>query len=274
MTGSRWKVVCAYDGAGFAGWQSQPNGRGVQDVLEARLAAIFRCEPSAVRVHGSGRTDAGVHALGQVFHFDAAWRHDPTRLHAALRMGLPAALQIRSVARAQPGFHARFDATGKRYSYRIVQGDADPFTRPRVWCLERPRRFDVDAMRAAAAVLVGRHDFTAFAADNGMELDDPVRDLRRLEVAARGRTVKLIFEADGFLYKMVRSLTGALVAVGLGKLTPDDLVRLRTAGRRTHAVETAPPQGLCLERVFYGRAGGPRSSTGGDAEREDTEAGA
>src|SRR5690606_34774950 len=131
------------------------------------------------------------------------------------------------------------------------QGDADPFTRPYAWCLERPRRLDLAAMTEAAAVLRGRHDFSAYAADNGTELEDPVRDLRRLDLVARGRRVQLIFEANGFLYKMVRSLTGALVAVGEGRLTVAEVRRLLEAGRRTEKVETCPPQGLFLEKVFY-----------------------
>ncbi|MCF3648483.1 tRNA pseudouridine(38-40) synthase TruA [Synoicihabitans lomoniglobus] len=246
---TRWRGVCAYDGTAFSGWQSQSNGKGVQDVIEARLAEILK---TPVRLHGSGRTDAGVHALGQVFHFDAAWRHGPDRLRAALRAGLPPTIQIKSASVVAADFHARFSAIGKRYSFRIFEGDADPFLRPFVWSLERPRRLDGGAMKEAAAVLRGRHNFLPFAADNGTELEDPVRDLRRLDITARGRHLKLVFEANGFLYKMVRSLTGALVAVGEGRLTVADISRLVESGApRTAEVETAPPQGLFLEKVFY-----------------------
>ena len=121
VAANRWKIVCAYDGTAFSGWQSQPNRNGVQDVIETRLAEIFK---APLRIHGSGRTDAGVHAMGQVFHFDAAWPHGAAKLQLALKARLPLALQIKSVTRAAPDFHARFSATGKRYSYRIVQGDA------------------------------------------------------------------------------------------------------------------------------------------------------
>lgn len=247
---SRWKVVCAYDGTGFAGWQSQPGGGAIQDVIEARLNAMLG---GLVRIHGSGRTDAGVHARGQVFHFDAAWRHGAAKLQAALRAGLPPGIQIRSVAVAPAGFHARFSATGKRYQYNLWTGDADPFTRPFVWGVERPRPLDEMAMRAAAGVLRGQHDFAGFAARRGPEEEETVRDLRRLDIVRRGRRWKLVFEADGFLYKMVRSLTGALVAVGEGKLTAGDLEAILTQATRTEAVQTAPPQGLFLEKVFYGR---------------------
>jgi tRNA pseudouridine38-40 synthase len=245
---TRWKCLCAYDGGPFAGWQSQPGANGIQDIIEARLGAIFG---GPVRIHGSGRTDAGVHARGQVFHFDAPWRHGPERLRAALRVGLPAAIQIKSVRAAPAEFHARFSATGKRYTYHLHLGDADPFTRPYAWAIERPRPLDFDRMREAAALLRGRHDFAAYAASNGSEREDTVRDLRRLDLVRRASRVKIVFEADGFLYKMVRSLVGALVAVGEGKLSLDEVSALLAGARRTEAVHTAPPQGLFLDRVFY-----------------------
>ena len=244
----RWKCVCAYDGAGFGGWQSQPGAATVQDVIERRLAEIFG---RALRIHGSGRTDAGVHACGQVFHFDAAWRHGPARLLAALRAGLPPAIQIRSLRAAPAGFHARFSAAGKTYTYDLHLGDPDPFTRPYVWAILRP--LDLAAMKAAAAVLRGRHDFTAFSAMRGGGKEDAVRDLRRLDLARRGRRVRLTAEADGFLYKMVRSLAGVLVAVGEGRLTPAQVREILDSRRRTPLVQTAPPQGLFLRRVSYGR---------------------
>ncbi|WP_082780766.1 tRNA pseudouridine(38-40) synthase TruA [Cephaloticoccus primus] len=245
----RWKCVCAYDGTGFAGWQSQARGLAIQDVIEARLAAIFG---RALRITGSGRTDAGVHALGQVFHFDAAWAHGEEKLLLALRSGLPPAIQIKSARPVQPSFHARFQATGKRYEYRLHLGDADPFTRPYCWTLFRP--LDVGAMRAAAARLLGRHDFRAFTALNGPAREDTVRTLRRLDVIQRGAQLRIVCEGDGFLYKMVRSLVGALVSVGEGKLSAADLAAILASRRRTAAVQTAPAQGLFLMKVFYGHA--------------------
>lgn len=244
----RWKAVCAYDGGPFAGWQSQSSANGVQDVIETRLREIFGCD---VRVHGSGRTDAGVHALGQVFHFDAEWRHGPQKLLAALRTGLPATIQIKSLGIVASDFHARFQATAKRYDYRIHLGDADPFTRPYCWPYYRP--LDPGAMLAAAAVLQGRHDFRAFTALNGPAREDTVRDLRRLEVRRRGRLIRITAEADGFLYKMVRSLVGVLAAVGEGKLTVAQVRGILASRERTAAVQTAPPQGLFLVKVFYAR---------------------
>ncbi len=242
----RWRCVCAYDGGALAGWQSQPGGQAVQDLIEARLAAILG---RSVRIHGSGRTDAGVHALGQVFHFDAAWRHGADKLLAALRSGLPASIQVKSARPVRSDFHARFSAKGKRYEYRLHLGDADPFERPYSWSVFRP--LDFAAMTAAAAVLRGRHDFRAFAAENGTERESTVRDLRRLDIRRRGCRVRIVAEADGFLYKMVRSLVGVLVAVGEGRLTVTEVKALLAGGKRTPAVQTAPPQGLFLVKVFY-----------------------
>lgn len=242
----RWKCVCAYDGTHFEGWQSQAGGTAVQDVIEARLSQILQMP---VRIHGSGRTDAGVHARGQVFHFDANWRHGPDKLLAALRTGLPPAIQVSTARQVPVTFHARFSAKGKRYAYHLRLGDADPFTRPYCWSLFRS--IEVEAMEAAAAVLRGRHDFRAFTALNGPEREDTVRDLRRLDVISRGRDVRIIAEADGFLYKMVRSLVGVLVAAGEGKLTASHLRTILHARERTNAVHTAPARGLFLEKVFY-----------------------
>jgi len=244
----RWKCVCAYDGTAFAGWQSQAVGRGlaIQDVIEARLEAILG-QPT--RIAGSGRTDAGVHALGQVFHFDAAWPHGEAKLLLALCTGLPPTIQIKRAQPVRPEFHARFDARGKRYEYRVHLGDADPFLRPYCWTVFRT--LDVDAMRNAAAKLIGRHDFRAFTALNGPAREDTVRTLHRLDVLQRGRRLRIVCEGDGFLYKMVRSLAGALVSVGEGKLSAEDLACILASRRRTAAVQTAPAKGLFLVKVIY-----------------------
>jgi tRNA pseudouridine38-40 synthase len=244
----RWKCVCAYDGTSFAGWQSQSpeKGIGVQDVIEKRLAQIFG---APVRIHGSGRTDSGVHALEQVFHFDAAWRHGSPKLLAAFRVGLPPAIQVKSAKPVAADFHARFNATGKRYVYHLQLGEADPFNHPYCWAVFRP--LDIRAMQEAAKILRGRQDFSAFTAFNGQDRADAVRDLRRLDVIRRGRRVRIVAEADGFLYKMVRSLVGVLVSVGEGKLSPERVREVLRSRKRTEQVLTAPPQGLFLAKVFY-----------------------
>jgi tRNA pseudouridine38-40 synthase len=242
----RWKCVCAYDGGHFDGWQSQPGGGAVQDAIERCLKSILGED---VRIHGSGRTDAGVHARGQVFHFDAAWKHGPGKLLAAFRGELPRSIQVRSARTVDGDFHARFSARGKIYFYQLHRGAADPFLDPFCWSVQRT--LEAGPMRAAALCLTGRHDFRAFSASNGVERENTVRCLRRLEVTARGARLRITAEADGFLYKMVRSLAGALVAVGQGKLTPGQVETILNSGHRTHAVQTAPAKGLFLDRVLY-----------------------
>lgn len=261
----RWKCECAYDGTAFAGWQSQVGGTAIQDVIEARLADVFKVP---VRIHGSGRTDAGVHARGQVFHFDAAWRHGAEKLLAAMRSGLPPAIQIKSARAVRSDFHARFSASGKRYVYRLQRGDADPFIRPYCWSVFRP--LDLAAMKRAAEALQGRHDFRAFTAVNGSERESTVRELRRLELRSRGRALLIKAEANGFLYKMVRSLVGVLVSVGEGRLTPEEVKRLLAGRVRTAAIQTAPAHGLFLEKVFYARGtGAARRVAAGEGEAEE-----
>ncbi len=244
---ARWKCRVAYDGTGFSGWQSQTDRNAVQDHIERRLAELFQAE---VRLHGSGRTDAGVHARGQVFHFDAAWRHGSERLLAALRGGLPSSIQVQTAEEVDAAFHARFSATGKIYHYSLQHGGwADPFAHAYTWSIPRP--LDVAAMRAAAAVLAGRHDFRAFSAFGGEERENTVRTLARLDLVEDGPRLRIEAEAEGFLYKMVRSLAGALVYAGMGKLTPERIRELLAARERTAEIETAPPQGLCLMKVHY-----------------------
>ncbi len=243
---TRWKCVCAYDGAAFDGWQSQASGDAIQDVIERSLKKVLRTD---VRVHGSGRTDSGVHALAQVFHFDAVWRHGAEKLRRALQTGLPRSIHLKTLRVAPPTFHARFAARGKIYHYELFLGEPDPFSLPYCWAV--PQEMDWAAVETAAALLRGKHDFKAFSADGGTERETTVRDLRRLLVRRRGRRVRFTFEADGFLYKMVRSLTGTLVNVGLGKITTAEVGAMLKSAKRTVLVRTAPPHGLFLVRVHY-----------------------
>jgi tRNA pseudouridine38-40 synthase len=218
----------------------------VQDVIESALAKILHVD---VRIHGSGRTDTGVHALAQVFHFDAIWPHGADRLLTALATKLPAGIQIRSLRSARQDFHARFDATGKRYHYRIFLGRADPFEA--AWCWSVTSPLDLDAMHATARRLQGKHDFAAYCAWGYEERETTVRHLRRLEIRRRGPRLRVLIEADGFLYKMARSLVGTLVNVGLGRMTSDAAAALLHTKTRVPEVKTAPANGLFLERVFY-----------------------
>jgi len=242
----RWRCTCAYDGTDFLGWQSQKGGGTVQDYLEKRLAHIFQ---KPVRVHGSGRTDSGVHARAQVFHFDADWAHPVEHLRRALRSGLPRGLAVTSVKKAAPDFHARFSARGKRYRYKLHLGHAGPFEARWCWSFGE-RELDVALMREAAKKLLGKHDFSGFSGQY-KEGENPVKDLRRLVIVKKGRRVEFVVEASGFLYKMARGLVGALVAVGQGKLSVEDMERILKSKTRTHEIATAPAIGLCLEKVFY-----------------------
>ena len=245
-----YKLTLAYDGTDYSGWQVQLNGTAVQEIVERAVERIFG---EKARVHGSGRTDAGVHALGQVAHFQvpkAKAKIPPASLRGALNGALPRDVRVLKVERAAADFHARFEAHEKTYRYQIFCGDVmDPFLRR--WAAHSPHRLDVGAMRRAARVLAGRHDFAAFAANPRREQETTVRTLKRLSVARRGKLVTITAVADGFLYKMVRSLAGALLRVGTGKLTVADIERILKSKTRTARVETAPPQGLFLVKVRY-----------------------
>ena len=244
----RWKCICGYDGTDLYGWQSQVGGNTVQDFLEMRLAEIFK---HPVRVHGSGRTDAGVHASAQVFHFDGIWKHPVWKLLRALQTGLPAAIQVTRINRAAQDFHARFSAKGKCYEYRIFEGFAPPDLRRYCWSLGH-HKLDVTAMQRAADHLIGEHDFTAFSANCGNDgKDNPVKQLRELRVVRHGHRVRIVTEGSGYLYKMVRRITGALVNVGLNQLTPEEIEHILKQKKRAVQIQTAPASGLWLMKVFY-----------------------
>lgn len=247
MSKTRFKCHCAYDGTDFRGWQSQLCGNTIQDFIERRLSEIFA---EKIRIHGSGRTDAGVHAKAQIFHFDANWAHATENLQAALRSGLPAGIQIFKVEKANGDFHARFSAKGKRYVYNIFEGYAPPYKSRYFWSMGR-RKLDIEKMNEATNVLLGEHDFTAFSANRGHEEDNPVKILRVLKITKKGKEIRLQTEGSGYLYKMVRIITGAMVEVGLGKLLVNDIERILNEKKRTNAFQTAPSCGLFLEKVFY-----------------------
>jgi tRNA pseudouridine38-40 synthase len=244
----RWKCTCAYDGTRFEGWQSQPSGNTVQDLIEGRLRYLFK---QRTPIQGSGRTDSGVHARGQVFHFDGDWTHGPEALVKALRTGYPDAIQVYRAEVVGEAFHARYSAAGKRYIYQFFEGEADPFETRWFWSTGN-RRLDVDRMNAAAGLLVGRRDFAAFSANSGDDRDNStVKDLRVLSVERAGPRIYLRAEADGFLFRMVRSLAGCLFDVGIGKLEPEAVGGILESRKRTNLVQTAPPEGLFLDEVWY-----------------------
>jgi len=258
----RLKFIVAYDGSGFAGWQSQRGGRAVQDAIERAFAAIAGCP---VRVHGSGRTDAGVHAKGLCFHADPP----PTRLQPddwirALNATLPPTVRILKARQVPESFHARFSAIGKIYRYRIFTGRVlSPFDFGRVW--HSPGVLRGEALRDATSLFVGRHDFSAFSAKRGGPVGDTRRTIHRIDVSVRGNHAALVFEGDGFLYKMVRMIAAACVRCCRGECTTGVLsLALRTgAPRWTHV---APAGGLVLEKVLYG---GPSAAAAPDLPAEN-----
>ncbi len=245
---TRYRCIVAYDGTDFLGWQSQANGRAIQDILEKRLEHITR---EKVRVHGSGRTDSGVHAKAQCFHFDSRWNYPAKTLLRALHMGLPSGICVVRATKAKNGFHARFSVKGKRYRYCIFQGFPSPFEARFCWGIGE-KTLDISAMKKAARLLLGEHDFSAFGATHASaERENPIKNLHRLDVSSRGRKIFITTEASGYLYKMVRRLVGGLVAVGEGKMSPDDLRKYRDRKICDARVLTAPARGLCMEKVFY-----------------------
>ncbi len=247
------KLVLEYDGTRYVGWQVQPNGPSVQAEVERALETLHKAPR---QVTAAGRTDAGVHALGQVCSFYEA---EPLPLKAyvqGMNALLPDDVAVRAASLEPQGFDARRSASGKRYRYRIENGPGRaPLSRLQAWQQFRP--LDVAAMRDAAGRLTGRHDFACFQASD-CACAHAVRQVDRCEVAGQaGGRIDLILEATAFVKHMVRNVTGTLVEVGLGKRAPDSMAALLFARDRRLAGPTAPPQGLCLEEVFYGpRAAG------------------
>jgi tRNA pseudouridine38-40 synthase len=240
------KLTLCYDGADFHGWQRQPGLRTVQGVLEDAIESLTQVRSSAT---ASGRTDAGVHALGQVAHFFTASEHRPEIFHKALNALLPGDLRVLSVADMPQAFHATLDARSKRYRYVIDNGAvANPFQRRYVWHVFH--HLDAASMRRAGGFLVGRHDFRSFETD-WPNRTSSVRTILDLDVARTENMVSIEVEADGFLYNMVRAIAGTLVLVGAGKRPESWVEQVLHAGSRVEAGPTAPPQGLFLVKVRY-----------------------
>jgi tRNA pseudouridine38-40 synthase len=241
------KLVLEYDGTRYVGWQVQPNGPSVQAEVERALATLHK---GPRRVTAAGRTDAGVHARGQVVTFPEGGPLPLTAYVKGMNALLPQDIAVRSASLEPEGFDARRSARGKRYRYVIENGETRaPLGRLQAWQLFV--RLDVAAMREAAAHLLGRHDFAAFQAAD-CACDHAVREVRRLDVVGEaGGRIELVFEATAFVKHMVRNVVGTLVEVGQGKRPAGSLPALLASGDRREAGPTAPPQGLCLEEVFY-----------------------
>ena len=246
--GRRLKLIVAYDGSGFSGWQSQARGDTIQDRIEAAFTSVLG---QKVRVHGAGRTDAGVHALGQCAHLDLPpTRLEPAVLASAVNASLPPQIRVlrcRFVART---FHARFSSRGKVYRYRLATTPVlSPFELGRAWHVTGA--LDDRALRACIQLFAGTHDFSGFAANRGHAVTSTTRTIRRVRLQRTAATTVIEFDGDGFLYKMVRLMVGAVVQCALGKRNLDD-VRERLLGRNAERARlVAPAQGLTLVRVIY-----------------------
>jgi len=243
----RYRITVEYDGTPFVGWQTQAKGVSVQSSLQTAIAAF--CGEN-VKVRGAGRTDSGVHALGQVVHFDLERERDPNRIREALNHLLrPAPIAVLECEEVGPDFDARFSATARHYLYRILNRRAPPaLDRNRVWWL--PIHLDHEAMHEAAQCLVGHHDFTTFRAA-ACQAASPVKTLDRLDVTRVGSEVHITASARSFLHNQVRSLVGTLKLVGAGRWTKADVVAALEARRRSACGPVAPPTGLYLVRVDY-----------------------
>jgi len=242
------KVVLEYDGTNFCGWQVQPGQRSVQGVIEDALLKLTGCE---VRIHGSGRTDAGVHALGQVAHFHLSSSIAPGSFKPALNGILPDDVKVRESAEVPEGFHARHSARFKTYIYKLVVRDyRPPLFRNRAWHVRKP--LDMDRVKEALGQLIGTHDFKAFCA-SGSPVQSTVRTVTHAEVrlSVVDDTVEFLLRGNGFLYNMVRIIAGAAVAVGSGKISPTSFPEALAGGNRALLDVTAPAHGLYLESVEY-----------------------
>ena len=243
----RFKAIVEYDGTDFAGFQWQQNARSVQSSLES---AILTRTGQTVRIACAGRTDTGVHALGQVVSFEAETQIPTERMALALNSALPADVQVRRVNEMNAGFHARFSASSRSYYYLILSRKV-PSALLRRFVAFTPYPLNRETMQTAANTLLGERDFAAFA--NELETGKPTyRDLMRCDVKTYRGLLVLRVEANAFLRGMVRTLTGTLMDVGTGKRSPESLPDLLATRDRKLAGATAPPQGLCLYRVRYG----------------------
>jgi tRNA pseudouridine38-40 synthase len=243
----RYRLTIEYDGAPYHGFQAQGDLPSVQASIE-RAVKSFSGE--ALRLQAAGRTDAGVHASGQVVHIDLDKVWDPAVVRDAMNAHLvPEPIAVIEAAPADDSFHARFSAKERRYLYRILNRKSPPaLERGRVWHVKKP--LDAEAMHAAGQALVGHHDFTTFR-DLDCQAKSPMKTLDLLSVVRAGEEVRLIFAARSFLHRQVRSMTGSLVQVGLGRWSADDLKAALEARDRTACGPVAPPKGLCLTHVRY-----------------------
>ncbi|KTR25594.1 tRNA pseudouridine synthase A [Exiguobacterium indicum] len=240
----RLKCTIQYDGTGYAGYQVQPNGLTIQEVIETTLARMHK---HPVKIIGSGRTDAKVHAYGQVIHFDTELAIPPENVVKALNTLLPADIRVRSCEEVEPTFEARYDVVGKEYRY-FVRREENAFRRN--LSVHIPYPLDLERIRQGMAHLVGTHDFSSFCVAK-TETDNRVRTIYESELMTIDDELVFRFQGSGFLYNQIRIMVGTLLDVGRGRFAPEDIKKMLLAKDRNVAGVTAPPHGLYLWEVFY-----------------------
>jgi len=245
----KYRMTIAYDGTHYSGWQIQPNAKTIQEEIETALLTFMK-EP--ITVVGSGRTDAGVHAHGQVAHFSTSKTIDPYRFLLSINSILSRDIRVKDVEEVPDDFHAQYSATGKIYHYNLYLNNVqDPFERLYQHLVYQ--KIDLDLLKKAANCFVGTHDFSSFANDQtkGSAARNPIRTIKRIDVVGEGKKVRLEFEADGFLYKMVRNITGTILEAARGKRSIDEIKEILEVRDRRKAGIAAPPRGLFLVKVHY-----------------------
>lgn len=245
----KYKLILSYDGTRFGGWQVQPNATSIQTLVQNALSTALR---SPTDLTGAGRTDAGVHALAQTAHFITEIPFDPLKLHASLNGLLPPDIRVRSIAPAEDTFHARYSAKSKIYHYNLhLNQIPNPFDR--LYSVHIPYPLDLPLLHQAANSFIGTHDFTSFAneAYRGSASRNAIRTLQRLDVRQEKDRIRLEFQADGFLYKMVRNITGTLLDIASGRIAPEKIPTILKAKDRRQAGASAPAHGLFLADVIY-----------------------
>lgn len=242
----RFKVTVAYDGSKYCGWQVQPNGISIQETIEKAISEI---QKSPTLITASGRTDARVHAKGQVFHFDSVGKMTSEQWEKALCAKLPEDIHVRKVEAVEDVFHARYDAKWKNYDYYVNVGEYNPFAKDYV--LQYCRPLNVDAMRECAQLFIGRHDFTAFNGNSLSERPNQVRTIYDLCIEEKDELLIFHFYGEGFLRYMVRMLTQTMIEVGKGRVSLEEVERALHEAKKQSAPYNASPVGLYLVKVGY-----------------------
>lgn len=243
----RLAMIIEYDGSNYSGWQRQKNGVSIQQKLEEVLSRFFS---QKITLFGSGRTDKGVHAEGQVAHFDVETDLTPFKIMGSINFFLPNDIVIKEIFKVDDSFHAQFDAKSKIYVYNTYVSKISSPLKSKYFVQIVPP-IDVELMRSSAKKLIGNHNFAAFAVKNGDQPSSTIREISRIDIIENGDIIIFEVEGQGFLYRMVRSIVGTLVWIGRGKLTPDSIDEMLKTGSRSLGGKTLSPNGLVLKKVIY-----------------------